>query len=140
MSSQAAADTAAAPDLSGYSLQKQITVAISAILAEYSGGAEPTEARTVIRGSIVTTSMTDVVGALEASLDKSQPEDGIEGVDSHTRAGYERAVIAAVGELTDQRVTAFTSTHDRESDVAVERFSLETGRRARRRRSARAAG
>ena len=140
MSSHAAADTAAAPDLSGYSLQKQITVAISAILAEYSGGAEPTEARTVIRGSIVTTSMTDVVGALAANLDKNQPEDGIEGVDSHTRAGYERAVIAAVAELTDQRVTAFTSTHDRESDVAVERFSLETGRRARRRRSARAAG
>jgi hypothetical protein len=140
MSLQPAAESPAAPDLSGYSLQKQITVAISAILSEYSGGAEPTEARTVIRGSIVTTSMTDVVGALEANLGKTQPEGGIEGVDCHTRAGYERAVIAAVCELTDQRVTSLTSTHDRESDVAVERFSLETGRRARRRRSARAAG
>ena len=141
MSPEAAADTpAAAPDLSGYSLQKQITLAISAILADYSDGAEPTEARTVIRGNVVTTSMTDVVAALEANLSKEQPENGIEGINSLTKAGYERAVIAVVGELTDQRVTALTSTHDRESDVAVERFSLESGRRARRRRSARAGG
>ena len=141
MSPEAAADsTTATPDLSAYSIQKQITLAISAILADYSGGAEPTEARTVIRGNVVTTSMTDVVKALEANLGKEQPEHGIEGINSRTKAGYERAVISVVGELTDQRVTALTSTHDRESDVAVERFSLESGRRARRRRSARAGG
>ena len=141
MSPESAADTPAAPlDLSGYSVQNQITLAISAILADYSGGTEPTEARTVIRGNVVTTSMTDVVAALEANLKKDQPENGIEGVNSHTKAGYERAVIAAVNDLTDGRVTALTSTHDRESDVAVERFSLDSGRRARRRRSARAGG
>ena len=141
MSPESAADTPTADlDLSGYSVQKQITLAISAILADYAGGAEPTEARTVIRGNVVTTSMTDVVAALEANLNKEQPENGIEGVNSRTKAGYERAVIAAVNDLTDARVTALTSTHDRESDVAVERFSLDSGRRARRRRSARAGG
>ena len=138
-SASAAAGTSL-PDLSGYSLHKQITVSISAILADYAGGVEPTEARTVIRGNVVTTSMTDVVAALEENLGKDQPENGVEGVNSRTKAGYERAVTAVVAELTGERVTSLTSTHDRESDVAVERFSLETGRRARRRRSARAAG
>ena len=140
MSPESAAAETSAPDLSGYSLQKQITIAISTILADYAGGVEPTEARTVIRGNVVTTSMTDVVAAFEANLKKDQPENGIEGVNSRTKAGYERAVITAVGELTGERVTALTSTHDRESDVAVERFSLDSGRRARRRRSARAGG
>lgn len=143
MSPEPAADTATQPaadtatDLSGYSLSKRITLALTAIFTDYAGKA-PTEARTVIRGNVVTTSMTDAVGAFEANLKRDQPEHGIEGINSLTKAGYERAVIAAVADLTEHRVTALTSTHDRENDVAVERFSLESGRRARRRRSARA--
>jgi len=40
-------------------------------------------------------------------------------------AGYKRDAVAAVVRLTRQRVTSFLSSHDQDTDVATEIFTLE---------------
>jgi hypothetical protein len=51
--------------------------------------------------------------------------DSVLGVRSPTLADYKRDAVAAVVGVTQQRVTSFFSSHDRDSDVATEIFTLE---------------
>ena len=50
--------------------------------------------------------------------------DNVLAVSTLTAESYRREAVAAVTLLTRQRVLSFTSSHDRETDVATEIFTL----------------
>ena len=54
-----------------------------------------------------------------------QTGDTVGGVGKLTSAAYKRDAVAAVVRLTRQRVASFMSSHDRDTDVATEVFTLE---------------
>jgi uncharacterized protein YbcI len=90
------------------SLSGKISAAFGSLWSEY-GGERPSEIRTEIRGNLVTCRLIDAVGTFGPL----------------TPAGYKRDAVAAVGKLTRQRVTSFVSSHDQDTDVATEIFTLE---------------
>jgi hypothetical protein len=90
------------------SLSDKISGAFGSLWAEYADQ-RPSEIRTEIRGNVVTCKLIDAVGKF------GEP----------TPAGYKRDAVAAVVRLTRQRVASFVSSHDRDTDVATEVFTLE---------------
>jgi hypothetical protein len=88
-------------------------------------GKPPTDARTEIRGNVVTCVLPDAVGDFNRSMIAPQTRDTVRGVGRLTPAAYKREAVAAVVRLTRQRVASFVSSHDRETDVATEVFTLE---------------
>jgi len=110
----------------------ELTTSLTSLWTRYAG-TPPTTARTEIRGNVVTCVLTDGVGAFNERMIAPRARD--------TPAAYKREAVAAVVGLTRQRVVSFVSSHDRDTDVATEIFTLEPsfGRGAprARRRSAR---
>ena len=90
------------------SLSDKISGAFGSLWIEYAGK-RPSEVRTEIRGNQVTCRLIDAVGAFGAL----------------TPAAYKRDAVAAIVRLTRQRVTSFVSSHDQDTDVATEIFTLE---------------
>jgi hypothetical protein len=88
-------------------------------------GKRPTSARTEIRGNVVTCVLVDAVGDFNRSMIAPQAHDTVRGVGKLTPTTYKREAIAAVVRLTRQRVASFVSSHDRDTDVATEVFTLE---------------
>jgi len=97
-------------------------------------GTAPTSARTEIRGNVVTCMLVDAVGNYNRSMVGAQTRDTVRGVGKLTPAAYKREAVAAaykrdavaaVVRVTRQRVTSFISSHDRDTDVAAEVFTLE---------------
>jgi hypothetical protein len=71
-------------------------------------------------------------GGLPAELTRAnrstsapQTRHTVEGLGRQTAAEYKRAAVAAVTRVTRQRVVSFVSSHDRDTDVATEVFTLE---------------
>jgi hypothetical protein len=54
----------------------------------------------------------------DRSMIAPQTHDTIRGAGKLTPAAYKRDAVAAVVRLTRQRVVAFVSSHDRDTDVA----------------------
>jgi uncharacterized protein YbcI len=102
----------------------ELTRALVSLWTEYAGK-RPTNARTDIRGNVVTTVLVDAVGDFDHSMIASRARDTIRGVGKLTSAAYKREAVAAVARLTRQRVVSFVSSHDRDTDVATEVFTLE---------------
>jgi hypothetical protein len=69
--------------------------------------------------------LADAVGDFNRSMIAPQARDTVRGVRRLTRADYKRDAVAVVVGLTRQRVSSFMSSHDRDTDVATETFSLE---------------
>lgn len=88
-------------------------------------GRRPTTARAEIRGNVVTCVLVDAVGDFNKSMIAPQTRDTVRGAGKLTPGGYRRDAVAAVGRLTRQRVVAFVSSHNRDTDVATEVFTLE---------------
>jgi uncharacterized protein YbcI len=105
-------------------LSAEVTQSLTSLWTRYAGKA-PTNARTEIRGNVVTFVLVDAVRSFNRSMVAPQPGDTVLGVGKLTRAGYRREAVAAVVRLTRQRVTSFVSSHDRDTDVATEIFTLE---------------
>ena len=107
--------------MSGFpTLSAEVTSSLTSLWTRYAGK-RPSNGRTEIRGNVVTCQMTDAVG----DFDRSMTRDSVPGVRSPTLADYKRDAVAAVVGVTQQRVTSFFSSHDRDSDVATEIFTLE---------------
>jgi len=107
--------------VSGFpTLSAEVTSSLTSLWTRYAGK-RPSNGRTEIRGNVVTCQMTDAVG----DFDRSMPRDSVPGARSPTLADYKRDAVAAVVGVTQQRVTSFFSSHDRDSDVATEIFTLE---------------
>jgi hypothetical protein len=92
--------------------------------AQYAGK-PPSNARTEIRGNVVTCALADAVGDFDKSMVAPQAGDTVRGVGKLTPAAYKRDAVAAVVRVTRQRVASFLSSHDRDTDVATEIFTLE---------------
>ena len=109
---------------SGNGLPAELTGALVSLWTQYAGK-PPSRARTEIRGNLVTCVLVDAVGDYNRSVITPQTGDTVGGVGKLTHAGYRRDAVAAVVRLTRQRVTSFVSSHDRDTDVATEVFTLE---------------
>jgi len=105
-------------------LSAQLTNTLGSLWARYAGK-RPTKVRTVIRGNVVTCRLIDAVGDFNKSTISPQTGASVGGLGKPTQAHYERDAVAAVVGLTRQRVTSFVSSHDRDTDVATEVFTLE---------------
>ncbi len=105
-------------------LPAELTKSLVSLWTQYAGK-EPTDARTEIRGNVVTCVLVDAVGDYNRSMGAQQTGDTVRGVGKLTPAAYKRDAIAAVVRLTRQRVASFVSSHDRDTDVATEVFTLE---------------
>jgi uncharacterized protein YbcI len=102
----------------------QLTRSLSSLWAQYSGD-RPKGAHTEIRGNVVTVTMADAVGAFNQNMVAAQSHDTVAGTGKLTESAYKREAVQAVVRVTGQRVASFVSSHDRETDVATERFTLE---------------
>jgi len=109
---------------SGNGLPAELTGALVSLWTRYAGK-PPSRARTEIHGNLVTCVLVDAVGDYNRSIITPQTGDTVGGVGKLTHAGYRRDAVAAVVRLTRQRVTSFVSSHDRDTDVATEVFTLE---------------
>jgi Na+-translocating membrane potential-generating system (MpsC) len=105
-------------------LPAELTKSLVSLWTQYAGKA-PSRARTEIRGSVVTCVLVDAVGDYNRSMGAQQTGDTVRGVGKLTPAAYKRDAVAAVVRLTRQRVASFVSSHDRDTDVATEVFTLE---------------
>jgi hypothetical protein len=105
-------------------LAAELTKSLVSLWTQYADK-RPTNARTEIRGNVVTCVLVDAVRDYHRSMIASQTRDTVRGVGKLTPAGYKRDAVAAVVRLTRQRVVAFVSSHDRDTDVATEVFTLE---------------
>ena len=105
-------------------LAAEITRSLVSLWTQYAGRA-PSNARTEIRGNLVTCVLVDAVGDYNRSMVARQTRDTVQGVGKLSPAAYKREAVAAVVRLTRQRVASFVSSHDRDTDVATEVFRLE---------------
>jgi hypothetical protein len=105
-------------------LPAALTESLVSLWTQYAGKA-PSRARTEICGNVVTCVLIDAVGDYNRSMIAPQSRDTVQGVGKLTPAAYKREAIAAVVRLTRQRVASFVSSHDRDTDVATEVFTLE---------------
>jgi uncharacterized protein YbcI len=105
-------------------LAAELTKSLVLLWTRYAGK-RPTNARTEIRGNVVTCVLVDAVRDYDRRMIAPQTRDTVRGVGKLTPAGYKRDAVAAVVRLTRQRVVAFVSSHDRDTDVATEVFTLE---------------
>ena len=109
---------------SGNGLPAELTGALVSLWTQYAGK-PPNRAQTEIRGNVVTCVLVDAVGDYNRSMIVPQTGDTVRGVGKLTPAAYKRDATAAVVRLTRQRVTSLVSSHDRDTDVATEVFTLE---------------
>jgi hypothetical protein len=105
-------------------LAAKLTESLVLLWTQYAGK-RPTKARTEIRGNVVTCVLDGAVGDYNRSMIAPQTQDTVRGAGKLTPAGYKRDAIAAVVRLTRQRVVTFVSSHNRDTDVATEVFTLE---------------
>ena len=105
-------------------LSAELTESLSSLWTRYAGK-RPSNGRTEIHGNVVTCVLADGVGDFNRSMLASQAHDTVDSVGELTAAAYKRDAVAAVVRATRQRVASFVSSHDRDTDVATEIFTLE---------------
>jgi hypothetical protein len=106
------------------SLSDRISGAFGSIWTKYAEE-QPSAVRTEIHGNVVTCRLIDAVGLFNRSMIAPQTRNNVRGVGKLSAADYERDAVAAVVRLTRQRVASFVSSHDSDTDVATEVFTLE---------------
>jgi uncharacterized protein YbcI len=105
-------------------LSAGVSEALASLWTRYAGR-RPSSTRTEIRGNVVTCVLVDAVGDFNRSMTAPQAHDTVRGTGKLSPAAYKREAIAAVVGLTHQRVVRFVSSHDGDTDVATEVFTLE---------------
>lgn len=105
-------------------LSADVTRSLTSLWTRYAG-TPPTDARTEIRGNVVTCVLVDGVDAFNQRMLAPQTRGIARVAGKLTPAAYKREAVAAVVRLTRQRVASFASSHDRDTDVATEIFTLE---------------
>jgi hypothetical protein len=104
-------------------LPAQITGSLASLWTRYAGN-PPSDVRTELRGDVVTCVLVDAVDAFDKRLTR-RSVDGGPGDGSRALASYKAEAVETIVRLTRQRVSSFVSSHDRETDVATEIFTLE---------------
>lgn len=103
-----------------HGLRADITDALVAVWIRYSGK-RPVAARTEIRDNVITCVLVDAVGDYDVGLIAAETQ----GAGRLRSAAYKSDAAAMVANLTGRRVTSFLSSHDPDTDVATETFTLE---------------
>ncbi len=111
-------------------LSADVTKALVALWVEYAG-VSPTDAHTDIDGDTVTCVMVDGVSDFNIATDRTLKGYKPQGV-ATTLADYKLEAVSEVARVTHQRVTSFLSSHDPDTDVATETFTLEIIQKERR--------
>jgi hypothetical protein len=101
----------------------ELTKSLTTLWTEHARVA-PSAVRTEIRGNVVTCVLTDAVADFNQATITPQTGDRKRGIGKLDQLHYEREAIAVVGRLTHQRVASFLSSHDRDTDIATEVFTL----------------
>lgn len=104
-------------------LPAQITESLVSLWTRYAGE-RPKDARTEIRGNVVTCMLVDAVSDYDKRI-VARPAGDVGDIGELTPVTYRRDAIAAVARLTRQRVASLVSSHDADTDVATEVFTLE---------------
>ncbi len=104
-------------------LSADVTEALVALWLQYAG-VSPTDAHTHINGNTLTCVMVDGVSDFNLATDRATEGYKPHGVAS-TLADYKLEAVSEVTRITHQRVTSFLSSHDPDTDVATETFTLE---------------
>ena len=102
----------------------ELTKSLVSLWTQYAGK-QPTNARTDVRGNIVTCVLADAVGNFDRSMIAPRTRDTVGGAGKLTPAAYKREAVAAVVRLTRPRVASFVGSHDPDTDVATEVFTLQ---------------
>lgn len=102
----------------------ELTRSLTSLWTEYAGE-RPGDVNTEVRGNVITCTMADAVGAFNRSMIAPQARDTVRGFGKLTYATYKQEATAAVVRVTSQRVASLVSSHDRDTDVATEVFTLE---------------
>jgi hypothetical protein len=111
-------------------MSEDITKSFASLWGRYAG-VEPSDVRTELRGEVLTCVLVDAVDAFDRQTTAPRPKDIPRGQAILTLAGYKREAVETVVRLTRQRVASFVSSHDSETDVATEIFTLEPPPRTR---------
>jgi hypothetical protein len=104
-------------------LPAMITGSLASLWRRYANG-PPSDVRTGLRGDVVTCVLVDAVGSFESGLHSPSAQAGLGGAGA-ALARYRAEAVDAIVRITGQRVSSFVSSHDRETDVATEIFTLE---------------
>jgi uncharacterized protein YbcI len=104
-------------------LSAALSKSLGSLWTEYANQ-RPSDVQTEIRGNVVTCQLIDAVGGFN-KVSAPHTRDSVRGVGKLTLADYKRDAVAVVVGLTRQRVSSFMSSHDRDTDVATETFTLE---------------
>jgi hypothetical protein len=107
-----------------------ITRSFTSLWTRYSG-IQPSDVRTEVRGDVVTCVLVNAVEAFESRTTDPRSRDLPRGTENRTLAGYKLEAVETVVRLTRQRVVSFLSSHDRDTNVATEIFTLEPPPRPR---------
>jgi Na+-translocating membrane potential-generating system (MpsC) len=107
-----------------------ITRSFTSLWTRYSG-VQPSDVRTELRGDVVTCVLVNAVEAFEGRTTDRRSRDVTRGTADLTLAGYKLEAVETVVRLTRQRVASFLSSHDRDTNVATEIFTLEPPPRTR---------
>jgi hypothetical protein len=105
-------------------LSADLSTSLTSLWTRYAG-TPPTDARTEVRGNVVTCVLADGVGDFNRAMVAPQAPDTVRSAGKLTATTYKHEAVAAVARLTRQRVISFVSSHDRDTDVATEIFTLE---------------
>ena len=108
-------------------MSAELTDSFTSLWTRYAGK-RPANVRTEIRGDVVTCVLSDAVADFNGSMGSMiapRTRDSGRGAGGTTLADYKRDAVAAVVGVTRQRVKAFRSSHERDTDVATETFTLE---------------
>ena len=105
-------------------LSADVTRALVALWIDYAG-VSPTDAHTRIDGNTVTCVLVDGVADFNIATDRTLDGYKPQGV-AATLADYKLEAVSEVTRVTRQRVTSFLSSHDPDTDVATETFTLES--------------
>jgi hypothetical protein len=111
-------------DRSAETLPGKLSESLTALWTRYAGTA-PGAVRTGVHGNVVTCVLVDAVNDFNLNTVAPQTEGTSRGVGKFYGADYKLDAVAAVTGLTRQRVSSFISSHDAETDVATEIFTLE---------------
>jgi uncharacterized protein YbcI len=105
----------------------QISSSLAAVWSSYAGE-RPTDVSTVIRGTKIACVLKDAVsgfdeGMIASAAAEPPPERKL------TASTYRNDAIKAVERVTRRRVMAFMTDHDEKTNVATERFILDSAPR-----------
>jgi uncharacterized protein YbcI len=105
-------------------LPARISSSLALVWRRYAGQ-RPTRVETAIQGTRISCVLPDSVQGFAQGMAAPEPDDAGKTTPPPTMASYRRDAIDAVAKATRQRVMAFVSDHDADSDVATEVFILD---------------